>query len=112
MPLILHFYFIDLATKQRMYVLRTTVLDPTAPLLTPDSHSRFSRNVLILHLSAFCEISIAALVTLFTFSDSWLPTDIKSCPVERLSDWYTVFHNPAPNYGDKLHCTHEAVYPL
>lgn len=74
--------------------------------------TRFSKNVLILHLSAFLEVVFAGLATLLIFSDSWIPIDIKSCPVERLSDWYTVFHNPAPNYEDKLHCSHEAVYPL
>lgn len=38
--------------------------------------------------------------------------NIYACNVTKLSDWYTLFHNPSPNYGEKLHCTQEAVYPL
>ena len=63
-------------------------------------------------MSAFLEVLVAALCSLWIFSDSWIPIDIKSCPVELLSDWYTVFYNPTPNYEEKLHCSHEAVYPL
>lgn len=37
---------------------------------------------------------------------------LNSCGVEKLSDWYTLFHNPTPDYKDKLHCTQEAVFPL
>lgn len=37
---------------------------------------------------------------------------IYSCEVSRLADWYTLFHNPTPNYEKKLYCTQEAVYPL
>ncbi|RZF37763.1 hypothetical protein LSTR_LSTR016201 [Laodelphax striatellus] len=29
-----------------------------------------------------------------------------------LSDWYTLLHNPNPNFEETIHCTQEAVYPL
>ena len=35
-----------------------------------------------------------------------------ACKVQRMSDFYTFFHNPNPNYVEKLNCTQEAVYPL
>lgn len=37
---------------------------------------------------------------------------LTTCPVKRLSDWYTLLHNPSPNYKKTLHCSQEAVYPF
>jgi hypothetical protein len=37
---------------------------------------------------------------------------LMACRVQRMSDFYTFFHNPNPNYEEKLNCTQEAVYPL
>ena len=37
---------------------------------------------------------------------------IHACRVQRLSDWYTYFHNPNPNYEKALNCTQEAVFPF
>lgn len=37
---------------------------------------------------------------------------IRSCRVDTLADWYTLLHNPTPNYEEKIYCTQEAVYPL
>lgn len=89
LPLILHWFFIDLAAKERC----------------------FTKGEIILHISAFFEVVISAVVTLLIYEPFW-SLRIHSCSVSRLSDWYTLFHNPTPNYEKKLYCTQEAVYPL
>ena len=53
----------------------------------------------------------AAIITLLSNEPYGLFT-LKSCPVQTLSDWYTLLHNPNPNYEETLHCAQEAVYPL
>lgn len=72
---------------------------------------KFTKEILILHVSALVEIVGAALVTLALSSPAG-QLSLTSCNVIRLSDWYTLLYNPTPNYRDKLFCTHEAVYPL
>ncbi|XP_055313050.1 JNK1/MAPK8-associated membrane protein [Sitodiplosis mosellana] len=89
LPLILHWFFIDLAAKERC----------------------FTKGEIILHISAFFEVLTSAIVTLLIYEPYWT-LKIHSCAVARLSDWYTLFHNPTPNYDKKLYCTQEAVYPL
>lgn len=71
----------------------------------------FTKGQLILHLSAFLEVSASAVLTLLMFDPVGQFT-FNACRVSRLADWYTLFHNPSPDYGDKLYCTQEAVYPL
>nr|CAG4641121.1 EOG090X0BGA [Eulimnadia texana] len=66
---------------------------------------------LVLHLSAFLETTLAAVVALL-ISEPVGSLSLRSCPVEQLSDWYTPLHNPNPNYEEILHCSYEAVYPL
>lgn len=75
------------------------------------SSCRFSKNVLILHTSALCETIVAGLITVLAFDDPW-KLSLKTCPVTRLFDFYTLFHNPSPQYKERLNCTQEAVYPL
>lgn len=75
------------------------------------SSCSFTKSQLILHLSAFLEVSVSAAITLLIFEPMG-SLYFHSCSVNYLSDWYTLFHNPTPNYGEKLHCTQEAVYPL
>lgn len=87
--LIMHWFFIDMAAKKQS----------------------FTKGQLILHMSAFLEVGASAALTLFLF-EPFGSLYFYSCPVATLSDWYTLFHNPSPNYGEKLHCTQEAVYPL
>lgn len=71
----------------------------------------FSKDILILHFTALVEVILASLFTLLsTFPYGTL--EITSCQVKGLSDWYTLLHNPAPNYEKVVHCTQEAVYPL
>uniref|UniRef100_A0A6M2DWC6 Putative jnk1/mapk8-associated membrane protein n=1 Tax=Xenopsylla cheopis TaxID=163159 RepID=A0A6M2DWC6_XENCH len=71
----------------------------------------FSIQVFILHLSCLFEVGIAAFITILWVEPIW-SFRIKSCGVIQLADWYTLIHNPTPNYEKALHCTQEAVYPL
>ncbi|XP_012275873.1 JNK1/MAPK8-associated membrane protein [Orussus abietinus] len=70
-----------------------------------------TKEVIALHFSALFEIVAASLVTL-QLTEPIGTFGIRSCRVKRLSDWYTLLHNPSPNYEETLHCTQEAVYPL
>lgn len=85
----MHWYFIDACSKERT----------------------FSKNQIILHISAFFEVVISAVISVFLIEPIGV-FYINSCGVKRFSDWYTLFYNPTPNYEKKLYCTTEAVYPL
>ncbi|XP_037037054.1 JNK1/MAPK8-associated membrane protein-like [Bradysia coprophila] len=89
MPLIGSWFFIDMVSKEQS----------------------FTKGQLILHFSALMEVVVSAIVTLFIYEPVFSFV-IHSCQVKKLSDWYTLFHNPSPNYGEKLYCTQEAVFPL
>lgn len=89
MPLVLHWFCIDVAAKRRS----------------------FTFGVIVLHLSAAVETTAAAVVTVLLAHPRWTFV-VNSCRVQQLSDWYTMLHNPNPNYEHTLHCTQEAVYPL
>lgn len=71
----------------------------------------FCKEVLVLHFSALFEVITAAVLTLL-MTDPMGSLAVQSCQTEKLSDWYTLLHNPKPNYDKTLHCTQEAVYPL
>lgn len=71
----------------------------------------FTRDILALHACAFFEVMMACVITLL-LSDPIGSLNFNSCKVVGLSDWYTLLHNPTPNYETTLHCTQEAVYPL
>merc|ERR1712059_93826 len=73
--------------------------------------SKFTKEVLILHTSALIEVSLSALLTLLLAQPRG-ELSLHSCGVSRLADWYTLLHNPYPNYQKVLYCTQEAVYPL
>lgn len=114
LPLILHWFFIDLAAKERWFVQFFSF--PHVPVIHSVNFIYFSRfsftkGEIVLHLSAFFEVLISAVITLLIYEPYW-SLEINSCSVSRLSDWYTLFHNPTPNYEKKLYCTQEAVYPL
>uniref|UniRef100_A0A8D8XHA6 JNK1/MAPK8-associated membrane protein n=1 Tax=Cacopsylla melanoneura TaxID=428564 RepID=A0A8D8XHA6_9HEMI len=78
---------------------------------TPQFRGSFNKEALILHLTAFVEVSLAAILTLLLV-DPVGSYQIRSCKVDKLQDWYTVFYNPNPHYEYTLHCTQEAVFPL
>lgn len=120
LPLILHWFFIDLAAKERwlVFVQKQSILlfsnaNISSFILMRFVLFRFSftKGEIVLHLSAFFEVFISAIITLLIYEPLW-SLKIHSCSVARLSDWYTLFHNPTPNYEKKLYCTQEAVYPL
>merc|ERR1712037_547808 len=56
------------------------------------------------------EVGLSAVVTLLLAEPRWQFT-LFACPVHGLADWDPLLHNPSPNYGPSLHCTHEIVYP-
>lgn len=88
-PLVLHWLCIDVISMRR----------------------GIPKEVMILHLSALLEIAGAAIITL-QLMEPFGSFEIRSCNPAALADWYTLFHNPNPNYEETLHCTQEAVYPL
>jgi len=74
------------------------------------SHRRLSKELLMLHGAALLEVVVSALGTLLLASPRG-SLALHACPVQGLADWYPLLHNPSPNYGPALHCTHETVYP-
>lgn len=68
-------------------------------------------DVLLMHLSGVVEVTLAAVTLLISQSEGGY-IQIRSCNVEQLSDWYTVFWNPTPDHKETLRCSQEAVYPL
>ncbi|RZF44993.1 hypothetical protein LSTR_LSTR001954 [Laodelphax striatellus] len=92
LPLIFHIFCIDNISSVRTSYSSTT-------------------GILVLHLSAFLEVGIAAVLTLY-LADPMGTFEVRSCRVRMLSDWYTLLHNPNPNFEETIHCTQEAVYPL
>ncbi|CAG9765977.1 unnamed protein product [Ceutorhynchus assimilis] len=89
LALILHWFFIDMVSMRRS----------------------FSKNVLTLHITAFFEVVASCVLALLSVNPIGKFT-IHSCESHSLSDWYTLLHNPRPNYEEQIYCTQEAVYPL
>lgn len=86
-------------------VLHWMAIDLTA------KRQKLTKAVLVLHTIAMIEVVLAAGLTL-GLTHPLGSLDIHACRVDRLSDWYTYFHNPTPNYETTLNCTQEAVYPF
>lgn len=72
---------------------------------------RFSRKQLILTASAFIEVALSAILATLFMEPMW-ELRLYACEVRKLTDWYTLFYNPSPNYEKRVYCTQEAVYPL
>ncbi|XP_002001191.3 JNK1/MAPK8-associated membrane protein [Drosophila mojavensis] len=89
LPFMMHCFFIDMDAKDR----------------------KFSRKQLILTASAFVEVALSALMAILFMEPMW-ELSLYACEVRKLTDWYTLFYNPNPNYETTYHCTQEAVYPL
>ncbi|XP_065563875.1 JNK1/MAPK8-associated membrane protein-like isoform X2 [Artemia franciscana] len=90
MTVLLHFYFIDKSVKLAY---------------------RKKPQVMILYLSAIAESSLSVLISMFLYNP-FGSLKLTGCGVKQLSDFYTVFKNPRPNYEEKLYCTQEAAYPI
>lgn len=93
------------------FVVLFTLLSHWVAIDFTAKRDKFTKEVLILHSCALLEVVIAALVTL-VMSHPVGQFTLHSCGVNKLSDWYTLLHNPFPNYEKVLYCTQEAVYPL
>ncbi|CAG9862108.1 unnamed protein product [Phyllotreta striolata] len=86
---VLHWFFIDMVCMRRS----------------------FTKEILILHGAALLEVIVAAFISLL-LTHPIGSLNVHSCRVRKVADWYTVFHNPIPNFEETIHCTQEAVYPL
>lgn len=63
------------------------------------------------YLLSLFECVIAFFLTIVLFS----PTNnlkLRTCSVESIYDWYSIFFNPYIDYYQKLNCSQEIVYPL
>ncbi|KPJ18177.1 JNK1/MAPK8-associated membrane protein [Papilio machaon] len=88
LPLVLHWFFIDMVAI-----------------------GKSKSGVIAQHICAFTEVVTGTLAALLVLP----PTGsiaLFVCTPKALSDWYTLLHNPQPDYKETLHCTQEAVYPL
>lgn len=84
----------------KLYVIDTTL-----------KRRSFTKDVVLLHFCACLETALATLVCLLCVEPIGR-FNLKACGVRKLSDWYTLLHNPSPDYGPTLRCTQEATYPL
>ncbi|KAK0130943.1 JNK1/MAPK8-associated membrane protein [Merluccius polli] len=87
LPLVLHWFFIEWYSGKK------------------------SSSALLQHITAMLECCVSAVVTLLVTEPIGM-LGIRSCRVQKLSDWYTMLYNPSPDYVTTMHCTQEAVYPL
>ncbi|XP_061721363.1 JNK1/MAPK8-associated membrane protein [Cydia pomonella] len=88
LPLVLHWFFIDMV-----------------------SIGKGKQGILAQHFSAFFEVVSGTLAALLVLPPTG-SLELHVCTPTALSDWYTLLHNPQPDYKETLHCTQEAVYPL
>lgn len=88
LPLVLHWFFIDMAAAENR---KTAIVGQ--------------------HICAFVEVASGTLAALLVLPPTG-SIDLHVCSPKALSDWYTLLHNPQPDYKETLHCTQEAVYPL
>ncbi|XP_022333142.2 JNK1/MAPK8-associated membrane protein-like [Crassostrea virginica] len=88
LSLVLHWFFIDYTNRKKT-----------------------TKSLIPLHVSALLESLAAAILTLLLVKP-YGSFRVRSCPVNQLSDWYSMLLNPQPNYAEKLYCTQEIVYPL
>ncbi|XP_053613323.1 JNK1/MAPK8-associated membrane protein [Plodia interpunctella] len=88
LPLVLHWFFIDVVAA-----------------------GKSKEGILIQHICAFVEVVTGTLAALLVLPPTGYIA-LHVCTPKALSDWYTLLHNPQPDYKETLHCTQEAVYPL
>lgn len=72
---------------------------------------RLNYRAFILQVCCLFENLLAAVLSLLSVRPVG-SLELTTCPVKRLSDWYTLLHNPSPYYKHTLHCSQEAVYPF
>ena len=67
--------------------------------------------VALLHLEVITEGLISIILAILVMEPVGT-LSLRSCKVNSISDWYTIFYNPKPDYVHMIRCTQEAVYPL
>jgi len=72
---------------------------------------KLTYDVLALHWIVLFENLLSLLITLLLV-EPFGTFEVKTCSPKQLSDWYTLFFNPSPDYKNTIYCTQEAVYPL
>ncbi|XP_065833353.1 JNK1/MAPK8-associated membrane protein-like isoform X1 [Oscarella lobularis] len=105
----------ELTTYDWLYlgtIVLSTIVVHVLGLRAAASKVTQTKLFLVLSLvSATLESLLSAIIALLLF-DPVGKLNLRSCGVNRLSDWYTIFLNPRPRYTETIHCAQEAVYPL
>jgi len=91
--------------------LTATVLNLYAISAFHDNCMTNRLTVWLLYISAILETLISFII-LVLLLDPQGELNIRTCKVQSIKDWYTVFFNPVPDYLTTHRCTVEAVYPL
>ena len=71
----------------------------------------YSPKVWLLYLLVLIEFIVSFMCMILSFEPKY-KLKLYTCGVYSIKDWYTIFFNPTTDYGTKLQCTQEAVYPL
>lgn len=67
---------------------------------------------IILYISSFVEISLAALLSWYIYAVDYPDYKIKTCKSLTILDWYTLIEDPIQTKTKQLRCSREIVYPL
>jgi len=119
LPLSLHWYYIDSYLQSRyvhMQINMRLIFSSKLNIFRLLMHQQgdgpsFTKISLSFHTTALAEVLISIVLTLLLMEPKG-SLEVHSCPSFNLSDWYTLLHNPSPDYKYTLHCTQEAAYPL
>lgn len=106
--IVLHWFFIDMVAKGK----RCCHFGELLKAFNNAFRSRSCcKDMLILHFTALMEVVVSSVAAIL-LSSPVSEFKVRSCRAHTLADWYTMLHNPTPNYEKKIYCTQEAVYPL
>ncbi len=88
-------------------VLHFLFIDDSVRIINKKTENSTKLKNLILYLFSFLECLIAFILTVLLFSAKDQPFRMKTCSVESINDWYTIFFNPYIDYYTKLNCSQE-----
>lgn len=88
-------------------VLHFLFIDDSVRIINKKTENSTKLKNLILYLFSFLECLIAFILTVLLFSANDQPFRMKTCSVESINDWYTIFFNPYIDYYTKLNCSQE-----
>eukprot|EP00117_Sycon_ciliatum_P005019 scpid86247/ scgid2024/ JNK1/MAPK8-associated membrane protein; JNK1-associated membrane protein; Medulloblastoma antigen MU-MB-50.4 homolog len=100
-----------LTAYQWLYLLFMVVIVLAFNFARISQHHHDEDGQLLLHLSNFLEVSVAAILTLLSYAPQG-HVKLQTCGVRQVSDWYPIFYNPSPDFTNTIYCTSEVVYPL